>query len=55
MLSRGAKRYGSDKLLKRSVIPNKLITVEFSLTNYCHSFTEIKLHLIKWSKNTSRD
>jgi DNA-binding HxlR family transcriptional regulator len=51
MLSRELKDMEANHLLKRTVIPTSLVTVEYSPTDYCHSFGDIILQMIKWGKD----
>src|ERR1700743_3805568 len=46
MLSKELKEMEANKLLKRTVIPTSPVTVEYSPTDYCHSFADIILHMI---------
>ncbi|NCD72499.1 winged helix-turn-helix transcriptional regulator [Mucilaginibacter agri] len=50
MLSRELKDMEANRLLKRTVTPTSPVTVEYSPTDYCHSFADIILHMIKWGK-----
>jgi DNA-binding HxlR family transcriptional regulator len=50
MLSRELKEMESNKLLKRTVTPTSPVSVEYSPTDYCHSFGGIILQMIKWGK-----
>jgi DNA-binding HxlR family transcriptional regulator len=51
MLSRELKDMEANQLLKRTVIPTSPVTVEYSPTDYCHSFGNIILQMIKWGKD----
>lgn len=51
MLSRELKDMEANQLLKRTVQPTTPVTVEYSPTDYCHSFGNIILEMIKWGKD----
>lgn len=51
MLSRELKDMEANQLLKRTVYPTSPVTVEYTPTDYCHSFADIILHMIKWGKD----
>ncbi|MBD1386674.1 helix-turn-helix transcriptional regulator [Mucilaginibacter rigui] len=51
MLSRELKDMEANKLVKRTVTPTSPVTVEYSPTDYCYSFADIILHMIKWGKD----
>ena len=51
MLSRELKEMEANKLLKRTVISTSPKMVEYSPTEYCHSFGDVILHMIKWGKD----
>jgi DNA-binding HxlR family transcriptional regulator len=50
MLSRELKEMEANKLLKRTVIPDTPVMVEYTVTDYCHTFGDIILEMIKWGK-----
>lgn len=50
MLSRELKEMEANKLLKRIVTPDTPVLVEYIVTDYCHSFGDIILEMIKWGK-----
>ncbi|MCW3116752.1 MAG: HxlR family transcriptional regulator [Chitinophagaceae bacterium] len=51
MLSRELKDMEANQLVKRTVTPTSPVVVEYSSTDYCHSFGEIILEMITWGKN----
>ena len=51
MLSRELKEMEANKLLKRTVISASPKLVEYSPTDYCRSFGDVILHMIKWGKD----
>src|SRR6202012_1716879 len=51
MLSRELKDMEGNQLLKRTGIPTSPLPVEYSPTDYCHSFGDIILQMIKWGKD----
>ena len=51
MLSRELKDMEANQLLKRTVLPTTPVTVEYSPTDYCHSFGDLILEMIKWGKD----
>jgi DNA-binding HxlR family transcriptional regulator len=51
MLSRDLKEMEANKIIKRTVIATSPVTVEYSPTEYCHSFGDIILEMIKWGKD----
>ena len=51
MLSRELKEMEANKLLKRTVISTSPKIVEYSPTDYCRSFGDVILHMIKWGKD----
>ena len=51
MLSRELKEMEANKLLKRTVISTSPKMVEYSPTDYCQSFGDVILHMIKWGKD----
>lgn len=50
MLSRELKDMEANKLIIRTVTPTSPVSVEYSPSNYCHTFADIILHMIKWGK-----
>ena len=50
MLSRELKEMEANKLLKRTVTPDTPVLVEYTVTDYCQSFGDIILEMIKWGK-----
>ena len=50
MLSRELKEMEANKLLKRTVTPDRPVLVEYTVTDYCQSFGDIILEMIKWGK-----
>ncbi|MFA6083682.1 winged helix-turn-helix transcriptional regulator [Mucilaginibacter sp.] len=50
MLSRELKEMEANQLLKRTVIPDTPVMVEYTVTNYCYTFGDIILEMIKWGK-----
>jgi len=50
MLSRELKEMEANQLLKRTVSPDSLVMVEYTVTSYCKSFGDIILEMIKWGK-----
>ena len=51
MLSRELKEMEANKLLKRTEIYTSTKMVEYSPTEYCRSFGDVILHMIKWGKD----
>ena len=51
MLSRELKEMEANQLIKRTVEPTTPVTVEYSPTDYCYSFGNIILEMIKWGKD----
>ena len=51
MLSRELKEMEANKLLKRTAISTSPKMVEYSPTEYCRSFGDVILHMIKWGKD----
>jgi DNA-binding HxlR family transcriptional regulator len=51
MLSRELKEMEANKLLKRTVISISPKMVDYSPTEYCKSFGDVILHMIKWGKD----
>lgn len=50
MLSRELKEMEANQLLIRTVIPDTPVLVEYTVTDYCHSFGKIILEMIIWGK-----
>lgn len=50
MLSRELKEMEANKLLKRTVYADSPVLVEYTVTDYCHSFGAIILEMIRWGK-----
>lgn len=50
MLSRELKEMEANQLIQRTVIPSTPVVVEYTSTDYCHSFCDIILEMIKWGK-----
>lgn len=51
MLSRELKDMEANQLIKRTVIDTTPVTVEYSPTDYCNSFGDIILEMIRWGKD----
>jgi DNA-binding HxlR family transcriptional regulator len=50
MLSRELKEMEANQLLERKVTADMPVLVEYLVTDYCHSFGDIILEMIKWGK-----
>jgi DNA-binding HxlR family transcriptional regulator len=50
MLSRELKDMEANQLVKRTVIPDTPVLVEYTVTDYCRTFGDIILEMIKWGK-----
>jgi len=50
MLSRELKEMEANQMLKRTVTPDSPVLVEYTVTDYCRSFGDIMLEMIKWGK-----
>lgn len=50
MLSRELKEMEANRLLIRTVTPDTPVLVEYTVTDYCHSFGKIILEMIIWGK-----
>lgn len=50
MLSRELKEMEANQLLERKVTADTPVLVEYLVTDYCHSFGDIILEMIKWGK-----
>jgi DNA-binding HxlR family transcriptional regulator len=48
MLSRELKEMELNKIIKRTVYPNSPVLVEYESTEYCTTFGDIILEMIKW-------
>lgn len=51
MLSRELKEMEANQLIKRTVMDTIPVLIEYSPTDYCHSFGDIILEMIKWGKD----
>jgi DNA-binding HxlR family transcriptional regulator len=51
MLSRELKDMEANQLIKRTVTDTTPVTVAYSPTDYCQSFGDIILEMIKWGKD----
>src|ERR1700754_5204548 len=51
MLSRELKELEANQIILRTADPDTPGIVEYSMTDYCYSFCEIILEMIKWGKN----
>ncbi|MDN3551230.1 winged helix-turn-helix transcriptional regulator [Mucilaginibacter aquaedulcis] len=54
MLSRELKEMEANQLLKRTVTADTPVSVEYTVTDYCQSFGEIILEMIKWVSSTGK-
>lgn len=50
MLSRELKDMEVNGLIRRTVYDDIPVTVEYTVTDYCRSFSDIILEMIKWGK-----
>lgn len=50
MLSRELKEMEANQLVKRTVTAETPVLVEYTVTDYCQSFGNIILEMIKWGK-----
>jgi DNA-binding HxlR family transcriptional regulator len=50
MLSRELKDMEANQLLRRTVTPDTPVLVEYTVTDYCRTFGDIILEMIKWGK-----
>ena len=50
MLSGELKEMEANQLVKPTVIPDIPVLVEYTVTDYCQSFGDIILGMIKWGK-----
>jgi DNA-binding HxlR family transcriptional regulator len=51
MLSKDLKEMEANHLVKRTVIPESPVIVEYTATDYCRSFGDIIPEMIKWGKS----
>src|ERR1700754_3648368 len=51
MLSRELKELEANQIIRRMADPDTPGIVEYSMTDYCYSFSDIILEMIKWGKN----
>ena len=51
MLSRELKELEANLVIRRTATPDSPVMVEYSATDYCHSFGDIILEMIKWGKS----
>jgi DNA-binding HxlR family transcriptional regulator len=51
MLSRDLKEMEANHIIRRTVIATSPVTVEYTATDYCYSFGNIILEMIKWGKH----
>ena len=51
MLSRELREMEVNKIIKRTVTPTSPVMVEYSATEYCFTFGNIILEMIRWGKN----
>jgi len=54
MISRDLKDMEANQLVRRTVIPDTPVLVEYTVTDYCRSFGDIILEMIKWGKQHQR-
>ena len=50
MLSRELKEMEANGLIRRTVYDDMPVTVEYTVTDYCRSFGDIILEMIRWGK-----
>jgi DNA-binding HxlR family transcriptional regulator len=50
MLSRELKEMEINQIIRRTVTPSIPVSVEYTSTDYCYSFGDIILEMIKWGK-----
>jgi DNA-binding HxlR family transcriptional regulator len=50
MLSRDLKEMEANQIIRRTVKPTIPVTVEYTSTEYCYSFGDIILEMIRWGK-----
>lgn len=51
MLSKELKELESDRLVKRTVLDTKPVTVSYELTTYGKSLREVIMHLARWGSD----
>lgn len=51
MLSRELKEMEANQIIVRTVTPTSPVMVEYTASDYCHSFADIILEMIKWGKD----
>ena len=51
MLSRELKEMEANKIIRRTVKDTIPVTIEYSSTDYCYSFGNIILEMIKWGQD----
>lgn len=51
MLSKELKEMTANQLIKRTVIDDTPVIIEYSSTDYCRSFGNIILEMIRWGKS----
>jgi len=51
MLSKELKEMTANQLIKRTVVDNMPVSIEYTSTDYCRSFGDIILEMIKWGKD----
>jgi len=51
MLSRELKELEANQIIRRTVDPDTPGIAEYFATDYCYSFSDIILEMIKWGKN----
>ncbi|ARS39711.1 transcriptional regulator [Sphingobacteriaceae bacterium GW460-11-11-14-LB5] len=51
MLSKELKEMTANQLIKRTVTADTPVSVEYTSTEYCRSFGDIILEMIRWGKN----
>lgn len=50
MLSRELKEMEANQLVKRTVYATTPVSIEYTVTDYCQSFGDIILEMIRWGK-----
>ncbi len=50
MLSKELKEMTANQLIKRTVIDDTPVSIEYTSTDYCRSFGDIILEMIRWGK-----
>jgi DNA-binding HxlR family transcriptional regulator len=50
MLSHELKEMEANQLITRTVTPTTPVTIEYTATDYCYSFGNIILEMIRWGK-----